>query len=161
MNRMFDEFSFTWFSVDIFCFQVSRLHNWDNFHIIAISNYSFLLWKYSDMKPSQSYLPFPLKTSKPWAQRWLGCCWRGGRRGSPEVLWWWWIILLIVGMIMIEKVVMNFMIIVMKKTMVMIMFKKIMVVMFTKSSPNFSLIGGCRVRQNWGFVAKSTCGCFF
>ena len=69
--------------------------------------------------------------------------------------------MLIVGMIMIEKVVMNFMIIVMKKTMVMIMFKKIMVVMFTKSSPNFSLIGGCRVRQNWGFVAKSTCGCFF
>ena len=68
--------------------------------------------------PPKSYVPFPLKTSKPWAQRWLGCCWRGGRRGSPEVLWWWWIILLIVGMIIIEKVVMNFMIIVMKKTMV-------------------------------------------
>ena len=68
---------------------------------------------------------------------------------------------MIVGVIMIKKIVMTFMITEMEKIMVMIMIKKIMVVMFTKSSPNFSLIGGCRVRQNWGFVAKSTCGCFF
>ena len=74
---------------------------------------------------------------------------------------------MIVGVIMIKKIVMAFMMeeimvmIMIKKIMVMIMIKKIMVVMFTKSSPNFSLIGGCRVRQNWGFVAKSTCGCFF
>ena len=69
--------------------------------------------------------------------------------------------MLIVGVVMINKIVITFMIAVMKKTIVMIMtLKKIMVVMFTKSSPNFSLIGGCRVRQNWGFVAKSTCGCF-
>ena len=66
--------------------------------------------------------------------------------------------MLIVGVIMIKKIVMAFM---MEEIMVMIMIKKIMVVMFTKSSPNFSLIGGCRVRQNWGFVAKSTCGCLF
>ena len=62
---------------------------------------------------------------------------------------------MIVGVIMIKKIVMAFM---MEKIMVI---EKIMVVLFTKSSPNFSLIGGCRVRQNWGFVAKSTCGCFF
>ena len=59
---------------------------------------------------------------------------------------------------MIKKIMVVIMI---RKIMVMIMIKKIILVMFTKSSPNFSLIGGCRVRQNWGFVAKSTCGCFF
>ena len=39
---MFDDFSFTWFSVDIFCFQVSRLHNWENFHILQ--SRTFLFW---------------------------------------------------------------------------------------------------------------------
>ena len=59
MNRMFDEFSFTWFSVDIFCFQVSRLHNWDNFHILQSPTILFWLWKYSVMNPSQILCAFP------------------------------------------------------------------------------------------------------
>ena len=36
IKKRFDKLSLTWFSVDIFCFQVSRLHNWDNFYIIAL-----------------------------------------------------------------------------------------------------------------------------
>ena len=42
IKRRFDKFSFTWFSVDIFCFQVSRLHNLDISHILQSP--TFLFW---------------------------------------------------------------------------------------------------------------------
>ena len=59
IKKRFDKLSLTWFSVDIFCFQVSRLHNWDNFHILQSPTILLWLWKYSEMKPSQILCAFP------------------------------------------------------------------------------------------------------